>query len=145
VIGGNQPYAWPDTPLARLVTAALSEASQAGSMEPLLRAFEGFWGIRFSDVQRTRLLENDPVALEAAWTAAQGEGAISGELGRWRMPCLMFIGAADAGFLEGARAAAGEIPNAELLVLDEADHYAAYSIEDDFVLEAVLRTLRAAG
>jgi pimeloyl-ACP methyl ester carboxylesterase len=143
VIGGNQPYPWPDTPLARVVTAALSAASEVGSVEPLVRAFEGFWGIRFSAVQRMRLLENDPVALAAAWTAAQSEGAISAELGRWRMRCLIFIGAADADFLEGARRAAEEIPKAELLTLEEADHYAAHVSEDDLVLDAVLQTLRA--
>ena len=37
-----------------------------------------------------------------------------------------------------------EIPNAELLVLEEADHYAAHVSQDDQLLDAVLRTLRAA-
>jgi pimeloyl-ACP methyl ester carboxylesterase len=143
VIGGNQPYAWPDTPLARLVTLALSAASEAGSIEPLVRAFEEFWAIRFPDAQRTRLLDNDPLALAAAWTAAQAEGAISDELGRWQLRCLIFIGAADADFLAGARRAAEEIPRAELLVLEEAHHYAAHMSEDDLLLDRVLRTLRA--
>jgi pimeloyl-ACP methyl ester carboxylesterase len=145
VTGGNQPYMWPDTPLARVIGAALAEGTEAGSMEPLVRAFEHLWGIQFPDVQRMRLLDNDPVALRAAWIAAQSEGAISNELGQWRMRCLIFIGAADADFLEGARRAAEEIPNAELLVLGEADHYAAHMSEDDVVLDAVLRTLRTTG
>jgi hypothetical protein len=38
------------------------------------------------------------------------------------VPCLIFIGSADADFLEGARRAPAEIPDAELLVLDAADH-----------------------
>jgi pimeloyl-ACP methyl ester carboxylesterase len=143
VIGGNQPYPWPDTTLTRLVTAALSAASEVGSMEPLVRAFEGFWEIRFPDIQRMRLLDNDPVALNAAWSAAQNEGAISAELGRWRMRCLIFIGAADSDFLEGARRATEEIPKAELLTLEAAHHYAAHVSEDDLVLDGVLRTLRA--
>jgi pimeloyl-ACP methyl ester carboxylesterase len=143
VIGGNQPYAWPNTQLVRIITSALAEAAGSGSMEPLVRAFEDFWGIQFPAVQRKRLLDNDPVALKAAWTAAQSEGAISGELGRWRMRCLIFIGAADADFLDGARRAAEEIPNAELILLDEADHYAAHMSQDDVVLDGVLRTLHA--
>ena len=142
VIGGNQPYAWPDTRLGRLIGAALAEGAEAGSMEPLVRAFEEFWEIQFPDVQRRRLLANDPVALQAAWTAAQREGAISDELGRWRIPCLIFIGAADTDFIPGARRAAEEIPGAELIVLEKADHYSAHMNEDDLVLDAVFRGLR---
>jgi pimeloyl-ACP methyl ester carboxylesterase len=89
------------------------------------------------------LLANDPLALRAAWTAAQREGAISQELGRWRIPCLIFIGAADSDFIDGARRAAEEIPGAELIVLDQADHYSAHMNQDAVVLDSVLRTLRA--
>jgi pimeloyl-ACP methyl ester carboxylesterase len=143
VIGGNQPYAWPDTPLARLVGAALAAGVATTSMEPLAQAFEGSWGIRLPEVQRARLLENDPVALQAAWTTARDEGAVTDDLGRLGMPCLLFIGAADRDFLAGARRAAQEIPRAELLVLEQADHYAAHMSEDDAVLDGVLRTIRA--
>jgi pimeloyl-ACP methyl ester carboxylesterase len=143
VIGGNQPYAWPNTVLGRTITSALADGARSGSTEPLVRAFEHFWKIQFAAAKRKRLLDNDPVALRAAWSAAQSEGAISGELRRWRMRCLIFIGAADADFLDGARRAALEIPNAEVILLDEADHYAAHMSQDDVVLDGVLRTLRA--
>jgi pimeloyl-ACP methyl ester carboxylesterase len=142
VIGGNQPYAWPDSPLARVVTEALTEGREQGSVEPLVRAFEDFWAVAFPDPQRRRWLENDPAALAAAWSAALAEGPIPQDLGRWCVPCLIFIGAADADFLDGARRAAEEIPNAELLVLGEADHYAAHMSQDEVVLDAVLQTLR---
>lgn len=46
VIGGNQPYAWPDSPLIRTVTSAL-EAAQIEGMEALVGAFERFWDVRF--------------------------------------------------------------------------------------------------
>ena len=72
------------------------------------------------------------------------EGAISADLRRWRVPCLIFIGAADADFLEGARRAAEEIPDAELLVLEEAHHYAAHVSRDEILIDAALRTLRRA-
>jgi xanthosine utilization system XapX-like protein len=81
VIGGNQPYAWPNSALVRTITGALAEGARSGSMEPLVRAFEDFWEIQLPEVQRRRLLNNDPVALRAAWSAAQSEGAIFGELG----------------------------------------------------------------
>jgi pimeloyl-ACP methyl ester carboxylesterase len=144
VIGGNQPYAWPESPISRAVGQALAAARERESSEPLVRAFEAFWDIEFPSPRRERLLDNDPLALHAAWTAAMAEGAISGELGRWRLPCLIFIGAADADFLEGARRAAEEIPDAELLVLEEADHYAAHMSQDEILIDAALRTLRRA-
>jgi pimeloyl-ACP methyl ester carboxylesterase len=142
VIGGNQPYAWPDSPLVRVVTEALTAAREGESVEPLVRAFEDFWGVAFPNPQRARWLDNDPAALEAAWSAALAEGPISQQLGRWSVPCLIFIGAADADFLDGARRAAEEIPNGELLLLEEADHYAAHIDQNEVVLDAVLRTLR---
>ena len=143
-IGGNQPYAWPDSPLIRVVTDGLARSREQG-VEALVRAFEAFWDVTFPDPTRSRWVDNDPAALGAAWTAAMAEGPISDDLGKWRVPCLVFIGATDADFLDQARLAAEEIPNAELLVLEEADHYAAHVGEDELVLDAVLRLLRAAG
>jgi pimeloyl-ACP methyl ester carboxylesterase len=142
VIGGNQPYAWPNSPLTRIVTEGLAVSREERSMEPMVRAFEDFWEVGFPEPQRERWLDNDPLALEAAWSAARDEGAIADDLGRWQIPCLIFLGAADADFLEGARRAAEEIPDAELLMLEEADHYAAHMSQDEVVLDAVLRTLR---
>jgi 3-oxoadipate enol-lactonase len=142
VVGGQQPYAWPDSPLTRVVTDALA-AAQTEGMEAVVEAFEGFWGVRFPEAQRSRWLDNDPTAIQAAVNAALIEGSISDDLRAWRAPCLIFIGAADTDFLDGARAAAGEIPNAELLVLEEADHYGAHTSQDEAVLAAVLRMLRA--
>ena len=142
VIGGNQPYAWPDSPLVRTVTDALAAARTEG-MEAVVVGFERFWDMRFPDAQRARWLDNDPAALDAAWSTAMAEGAISKDLTRWDVPCLIFLGAADVDFLDGARRAAAEIPNAELLLLAEADHYAAHVSPDEVVLDAALRVLRA--
>jgi pimeloyl-ACP methyl ester carboxylesterase len=142
VLGGNQPYAWPDSPLSRTVDHALAEAREQRSAEPLVRAFEACWSIEFRGPQRGRLLDNDPLALHAAWAAAMAEGAVSSDLERWDVPCLIFIGAADADFVEGARRAAAEIPDAELLVLDDANHYDAHMNQDETFIDATLRTLR---
>ena len=142
VIGGNQPYAWPDSPLVRTVTEAVS-AAQTEGMEALVGAFEEFWRVKFPDAQRARWLDNDPLALAAAWNTAMHEGAVAGGLHRWGLPCLIFLGEADLDFLAGARRAVDEIPNAELLLLADSDHYAAHVSPDEAVLEAALRVLRA--
>ncbi|MGH2368254.1 MAG: alpha/beta fold hydrolase [Chloroflexota bacterium] len=141
VIGGQQPYAWPDSPLTRAVTEGLA-ASRREGMEALVQALEAFWGVRFPDTRRARWLTNDPAALEAAWRAALAEGAISQDLRAWRVRCLIFIGAGDADFLDQARRAAGEIPHAEFLSLEGLDHYGAHTGQDDPVLDAILSTLR---
>ena len=143
VIGGQQPYRWPDSPLVRVVTEGLAAARKEGSNEPFIEGLEAFWNIRFPEERRT--LDNDPVALEAAWQAGLGEGPISEDLGAWRVPCLIFIGAADVDFLEQARRAAREIPNADFISLVDSDHYQAHTRQEDVVIDAVLRTLRGPG
>ena len=141
VIGGQQPYAWSDSPLTRSVTEGLVAARTEG-MEALVAALEAFWGVRFPEARRARWLDNDPEALDAAWTTALSEGPISGDLASWRIPCLIFIGASDTDFLDQARQAADEIPGAEFLSLVGLDHYGAHTDQNDPVLEAILRTLR---
>jgi pimeloyl-ACP methyl ester carboxylesterase len=141
VIGGQQPYGWPDSPLTRVVTEGLA-ASQTEGPEAFTQALEGFWGIRFPEPRRTRGLDNDPAALQAAWSASLAEGAVSDDLRTWRVRCLIFIGAGDADFLDQARRAASEIPEAELISLEELDHYGAHTNPENLVLEAILRTLR---
>jgi len=144
VIGGQQPYSWPDSPLTRVVSAGLIAAQREG-MEALVQAFEAFWGVQFPHAQRARWLDNDPAAIEAAWSAALAEGAISDDLRAWQVRCLIFMGAGDADFLDQARRAADEIPKGELILLGGADHYAAHTSQDEVVLDAVLRTLRGSG
>src|SRR4029453_6340249 len=84
VIGGNQPYAWPDSPLVRTVTEEVSAARGEG-LEALVGAFEEFWRVKFPDAQRARWLDNDPLALAAAWSTAMGEGGVADDAQRWRV------------------------------------------------------------
>ncbi len=143
VIGGQQPYAInPDGPLARAVTEALAESRRKGSLEPFVEALESFAGGRLPDALRDRWLDNDPVAIEAAWSAAVAEGAISEDLGAWQIRCLIYVGSGDVDFQDQARRAAGEIPNAEFITLEEPDHVSAHLAQVDPLLPAVLRTLR---
>jgi pimeloyl-ACP methyl ester carboxylesterase len=69
------------------------------------------------------------------------QGAISDDLAKWRIPCLVYLGAADVDFVDQARRAADEIPDAELVALDELDHIGSH-YEAEQVIPAVLRTLR---
>jgi pimeloyl-ACP methyl ester carboxylesterase len=141
VIGGQQPYRWPDSPLTRVVTDGLAAARTDG-IEALIEALERSWSVQFPEPRRSRWLANDPAALEAAWHAALAEGPISANLRAWRIPCLIFIGEGDADFLEDARRAADEIPTAEFVSLAGLDHYGAHIDQQEQLIDAVLRTLR---
>src|ERR671916_642501 len=111
VIGGQQPYAIdPDGPLAHAVIETLAESRREGSMEPFVEMLESFAGTRFPHALRERWLDNDPVAIEAAWSAAVAEGAISEDLSAWELRCLIYVGSGDVDFQDQARRAAGEIP-----------------------------------
>lgn len=142
VIGGQQPYRWPDSPLVRTVTDGLAAARAAGSMRPLVQAFENFWNVQFPEERRRYVLPNDPAALEAAWKGALDEGPITNDLGSWRVPCLIFIGEGDLDFAEEAGRAAEEIPGAEFVSMVQSNHYGAHTRQPEEVMEAVLRTLR---
>lgn len=141
VIGGQQPYAWPESPITRAVTEGLVASTSEG-MEGLVRALEVFWGVRFPEPRRARWLGNDPAALQAAWEAALAEGPVSENLRVWQVRCLIFIGEGDTDFLDQARQAATEIPDAEFIAVEGLDHYGAHTDRDDPVLDAILRTLR---
>jgi pimeloyl-ACP methyl ester carboxylesterase len=141
VLGGQQPYAIdPQGPLARVVTEALA-ASRTNGIEVFVHALEAFSGVRFPDTVRGQWLDNDPVAIEAAWSAALAEGALSEGLGAWRAPCLIYAAVEDVDFYDQARRAAGEIPTAEFVSIGGIDHLGAH-LQHDPVLPAVLRTLR---
>ena len=142
VIGGQQPYRWPDSPLTRLMTDGLS-AAQTQGMEALIQAMEEFWQIRFPEGLRARYLDNDPAALKAAWTKVLAEGAVSQDLRTWGVRCLIFMGAGDADFLEQAQRASNEIPKAEFISLAGLDHIGAHLGQGDPIIDGVLRTLRA--
>lgn len=144
VIGGQQPYRWPDSPLTRVVTEGVIGARTQG-MKALIRAMEAFWDMRFPDPLRARYLDNDPTALGAAWTKVLNEGPVSEDLRAWRTRCLIFMGAGDTDFLEQAKRAANEIPSAEFISLEALDHIGAHLGQGDPLVEAVRRTLRAGG
>jgi pimeloyl-ACP methyl ester carboxylesterase len=142
VIGGQQPYAIDlEGPLARAVTRSLAASRSEGSMQPFVDALEAFSDVRFPDDLRAQWLDNDPTAIQAAWSNALSEGAISTDLRAWRVRCLIFAAIGDTDFYEQARRAADEIPSAEFISVEEHDHLGAH-LQPDRVLPAILRTLR---
>ena len=142
---GQHPLAWPDSPLTRAVMDGVEAARSGGGALAVVDALERFWGVRFPAPTRERWLRNDPIALADGFRAAVTEGPVSGDLGAWRVPCLICLGSGDADFLDGARQAAAEIPGARLVLLAGADHYGAHVSEDAALVAAVLEHLRRAG
>ena len=144
VLGGQQPYAIdPAGPLAHAVTESLAASRVQGSLAPFVEALEAASaGVPVPEALRRQWLANDPVAVDAAWSSALAEGAVSGDLRSWRVRCLIHAAVGDADFYDGARRAAGEIPGAEFVSIDELDHLGAH-LKPDLVLPAVLRTLRS--
>ena len=132
VIGGQQPYEWPDSPLTRAVSQGLATARSKGA-KAVVEALEAFWDVRFPDERRERWVANDAAALDAAWTTALAEGPVSQDLRTWQVPCLIFLGATDTDFLEQAQRAAQEIPTAEFIALGDADHYVAHTSPDELL------------
>lgn len=132
---GQQPYEIdPDGPLARLVGEALRDGD---SIEPLVRAFESVTG-RYPDDLRSVYLASDPVAMRAAFSAAQHEGAVARDLSAWRVPCLICVAEDDADFADQARRAAEQIPDARFVVIPGTDHLGADTAAVDPVLPAIL-------
>ena len=141
VIGGQQPYEWPDSPLVRAVTRGLEACGHDGTKE-LVEAFETFWHVQLPAEVKSRWARNDPDALRAAWETAMTEGPLVDEPAVWHVRTLLVIGADDADFREQARRAAAELPGIELLLLDDADHLGTHVSRDQTLTDAALRHLR---
>jgi pimeloyl-ACP methyl ester carboxylesterase len=136
VLCGNQPYAWdPSWPAVPMLTRVLDAADTEG-MQGFLDTIESELGSgALPEQTRARTLANDPLAIAAAWRSALSEGAISPDLGAWRVPCLIYV-AADDDMAANAERAAREIPTATFLALSGESHLSA-PYECDRVLPAV--------
>jgi pimeloyl-ACP methyl ester carboxylesterase len=142
VLCGNQPYEWPvGTPMMKAVAAAVDAGTKHG-INALVESWEASIGERFPEPGRSWMLENDPVALEAAFRSAFEEGPISEDLSQWTVPCLIYAGADDEMHDNAARAA-NEIPNAEFLSLTGQTHYSAERTGGELVPH-VIELFRAA-
>jgi pimeloyl-ACP methyl ester carboxylesterase len=75
------------------------------------------------------MLDNDPLALAAEFQSIFLEGRISGDLTRWNIPCLIYVGSDDEMHDQAARAAA-EIPGARFLSLAGHTHFSAERVAE---------------
>lgn len=143
VLCGNQPYAWPlDGPLFRGIRDAVT-AGKARGMTAFVETWESSIGERFSEPERSWILENDPFALDAALGSIRAEGTVSPDLTRWRVPCLIYAGEDDEMHANAARAAS-EIPNATFVSLPGHTHFSAERVVGE-LLPHVVELFRAAG
>lgn len=144
VLCGNQPYAWNlDSPTAHAVAAAVA-ASRQGGMTGFVETFESALGFRFPEPDRTWVLTtNEPAALAAALQSVEVEGAVSKDLGKWRIPCLICAGEADE-MHDDAERAAKEIPGAIFVSLTGHSHISAFYEADALLLPHILDLLRSA-
>lgn len=141
VVVGQQPYAIdPDGLLARVVADALG-CSEPPTIEPLIGSFEAIAG-RYPPDVRAIYLASDAAAMRAASHAVMTEGAVSTRLHEWHLPVLFCMAAGDGDFIDQARRAAGEIRDAEFVVVENTDHLGMDTADAHPALPAVLRTLR---
>jgi pimeloyl-ACP methyl ester carboxylesterase len=143
VLCGNQPYAWPlDGPMLRGVRDAVA-AGAARGVSAFVETWESAIGERFPEPERSWILENDPLALEAAFRSIATEGSVSPDLTTWTVPCLIYAGEDDEMHDDAARAAT-EIPNAAFVSLPGHTHFSAERVADQ-LLPRVLELFRALG
>ena len=142
VLCGNQPYAWPlDGRLLRGVRDAVA-AGAAQGMTAFVESWEASLGERFAEPGRSWMLENDPLALEAAFRSISLEGSVSRDLAAWNVPCLIYAGEDDEMHDDAARAAT-EIPNATFVSLAGHTHFSAERVAGE-LLPRVLELFRGA-
>jgi len=139
VLCGNQPYAWnPNWRIVQQFSAGLP-ALDRNDMAGAIKIWESWIDGHFPEPERTFMLDNDPIAIAAAWRSAQEEGAISADLTKWQIPCFIYVGETDD-MHDNAQLAGSEIPNATFLSLAGYTHFSA-AHEVDQVLPYILNLL----
>lgn len=129
VLGGQIPYAMNlESPGVAAVTRAFEGSN---TMEGFLEALGGLGDV--DETVRASVLDNDALALSAAWQAAMTEGDVVTDLARWKVPCLIYAGTGDVDFYADARRAAGKIPVAQFVALEGLNHLDAHSNVDQIL------------
>lgn len=141
VAGGQQPYAMdPTGPLARAMDGVLDRTRREGA-HVFVEALEAYWDTRFPEPERTGYLAQDGAAVAAMAESLLTQGDLSPDLTTWTVPCLAYLGSGDVDFVDGARRAATEIPDIELITMDGLDHLGTHFLAER-VVPAVLQHLR---
>ncbi|MFC1950165.1 alpha/beta fold hydrolase [Chloroflexota bacterium] len=139
VLCGNQPYAWnPNWKIMQQFSAGLPVLDR-NDMAGAINTWESWIDGRFREPERTFMLDNDPIAIAAAWRSTQEEEPISTDLTKWQIPCFIYVGETDD-MHDNAQRAGSEIPNATFLSLAGYDHFSA-AREVDQVIPHILNQL----
>ncbi len=129
IIGGAHPYAR---------SADLVAQIDASDPEAFIAAYEARIGERFSPAQKARMLSNDVLALQASAHACP---SVEEVLPTMTMPCLLYVGEADARFPRVQECAA-LMPNVTLVSLPELNHVQAF-LRNDLALPHITKFLKA--
>jgi pimeloyl-ACP methyl ester carboxylesterase len=125
-LGGQSPFAFdPRSRGVEMVTRAFSEGR---SMDDFVAAMGGLGDV--DEETRRWTMENDFVALAAAWSAAMAEGDVVHDPAKIVMPCLIYAGTADVDFFEDAKRAAAQMPGATFVPLEGLSHLEAHANVD---------------
>ncbi len=138
----------PDRVKALVIGGASANASVLGTAlrhvdgsdpEAFVSAFEALLGVHLVPEYRAMLLASDTRALSAA---AQDRPSMEGILPNMTMPCLIYIGEADANFSE-AQANVKQMPHASFVSLPGLHHAEAF-MRADLVSPHVTKFLQIA-
>ncbi|KAB1661463.1 alpha/beta fold hydrolase [Pseudoclavibacter sp. CFCC 13796] len=107
----------------RVFFPGIVETLRQGSMELFIERWEQHLGRPLSASTVLAMRMNDPLALAAYMTAADGDrGVPTRVLSTMRMPTLLLAGCADAEREQAARLAAAYLPNARIRLLPGVTH-----------------------
>ena len=125
IAGGMHPYGSSATgrPQKTSATVLLCKRGMEGFIEERERALGG----RLVSKLRSRLMAADAAALSAAGEAWAGWKGIGERVGEIDVDALLYAGAADSRFHDGASRAAVEMPNARFVSLPGMSHDAAFA------------------
>jgi pimeloyl-ACP methyl ester carboxylesterase len=131
LIGGAHPYAR---------SADLLSQIDATDPEAFLAAFEARVGERFTPEQKARMLANDFQALQAS---SQARPSVEEVLPTMTMPCLLYVGEADAR-APRVEECAKLMPHVTFVSLPRLNHAQAY-VHSELVLPHILTFLHSVG
>jgi pimeloyl-ACP methyl ester carboxylesterase len=111
----------------------------SGGMEAYISSQEASSGTKMDSMRRERLLDNDHEALIAAISAPRGIPGIEETITKLPMPCMLYVGEADA-FHPGVEEASKVIPGVAYASFPGLDH-GQVSMRSDVVLPPVTEFL----
>ena len=129
ILGGAHPYA---------DSAQAFNGIDGTQPKALVEAMESFVGLRFTELDKEQILENDLVALAAAM---HERDSLEDILPSMKMPCFLFVGENDPRISKIALCAK-QIPNATFLSIPGLNHATA-SIRSDLILPDIEKFLQA--